>query len=70
MCEPQINARRAENASTSAPVLLGTRHQPAQPQQPAAGTTSHQSPARKHQEGTRQLGLVRPAKKNTLVNER
>jgi hypothetical protein len=24
MCEPQIGARRAENASTSAPVLLGT----------------------------------------------
>jgi hypothetical protein len=60
MCEPQIDPRRAENASTSAPVLIGTSHQPPSHQPaPAPGITSMQ------------LGLVRPTKsKNTLVNGR
>jgi hypothetical protein len=31
MCKPQIDARRAENASTSATVLLSTSQQPVPP---------------------------------------
>jgi hypothetical protein len=59
MCEPQIDARRAENASTSAPVLLGTSQQPA-------------PPARKQQAARRQHAARAGAasKKGTLVNER
>jgi hypothetical protein len=56
-CKPEIDARRAENESASAPVLLGTSQQPAAP---APSTTSTQA-------GSRQLGLVRPAKKARMM---
>ena len=53
MCEPQIDARRAERKNQCA----------------STGRHQHQHARRKHtqQEGSR---LMRPAKKNTLVNGR
>jgi hypothetical protein len=46
MCEIQIDVHKAENASTSAPVLAGTRHQP------AAGTTNTQTASSKKAAGS------------------
>jgi hypothetical protein len=46
MCEPQIDARRAENVSTSVPVLAGTS------QQPAPRTTSTQAASSKKAAGS------------------
>jgi hypothetical protein len=54
MCEPQIDARRAEYA----PVLLGTSHQPAPARKQQAARRQHAARA-----GT-------ASKKSTLVNVR
>jgi hypothetical protein len=60
MYEPQIDTRRAENASTSAPVLLGTSLQPAPPARTQQAASSKKAAVQQ----AAQAGA--PSKKSTL----